>query len=613
MWSDNETSIDLLGFDYLVDSLEIVLTEPRLLPVTVGVLGDWGSGKTSLLRMAAERLGKSGDYVIVFFSPWRYEAYEDVKAALMDAVLTKVEERIPKDDNDKLGVLRKLRRKVTRMMAGPAAAARVMLPAATTAAAAHEGLPPELAAAAGAAAMAAADAVEAQIKGEQTSQPATPSVFESVADFREEFEGLVTSLADKVKGVIIFIDDLDRCLDPTVIDVFEAIRLFLQVASTAFVIAANREIVQAAVERRYPAGKEGDPALGKDYLEKIIQVEVNIPPLAEAEAETYLNLLFADLRLEPAQMVKVREAAADRRQQGQFAVAMNYGIAKGVLGTVSAELQADFTIANRIAPTLSRGLRGNPRQLKRFLNTLLLRLQTAKRRGVELDPAILAKLMILEQVERNFQRLFLWQLTQHGIPNELAVAEDAADKRLDNLGDSVPADLREWYGSPTVRSWLDLQPHLAGLPLGQYFFFSRDRLSPAAPEARLSANLQALLSRLQAPTQAQRRVAIEEAAKLQTEEFAPLYEAMLELASRRPDTPALTTVVDLTEKVPSAWPALAGMLSKIPPKDVPITLPVRLATLGPTQVEVRGLFDQWESSGPTALKKAVAEAKKGLR
>jgi hypothetical protein len=95
VWADNETTVDLLGFDYLVDSLEVVLTQPRLLPVTVGVLGDWGSGKTSLLQMVAERLGASPGYVVVSFSPWRYQAYEDVKAALMDAVLTKVDERVP--------------------------------------------------------------------------------------------------------------------------------------------------------------------------------------------------------------------------------------------------------------------------------------------------------------------------------------------------------------------------------------------------------------------------------------------------------------------------------------------------------------------------------------
>jgi hypothetical protein len=56
MWADNETLIDLLGFDFLVDELLVILRDRRLLPVTVGVAGDWGSGKTSLIGMADEAL-----------------------------------------------------------------------------------------------------------------------------------------------------------------------------------------------------------------------------------------------------------------------------------------------------------------------------------------------------------------------------------------------------------------------------------------------------------------------------------------------------------------------------------------------------------------------------
>jgi hypothetical protein len=56
MWADNETDSALLGFDYLVDGLVVALTEPRLLPVTIGVWGDWGSGKSSLMLIAAAEL-----------------------------------------------------------------------------------------------------------------------------------------------------------------------------------------------------------------------------------------------------------------------------------------------------------------------------------------------------------------------------------------------------------------------------------------------------------------------------------------------------------------------------------------------------------------------------
>jgi hypothetical protein len=78
VWADN----DLLGFDFLVDSLVVALTESRLLPLTVGVLGDWGSGKSSLLRLVREALpttaldehgGAVTHYVCIEFSPWQFE------------------------------------------------------------------------------------------------------------------------------------------------------------------------------------------------------------------------------------------------------------------------------------------------------------------------------------------------------------------------------------------------------------------------------------------------------------------------------------------------------------------------------------------------------------
>lgn len=59
MWADNEADLDLLGYDYLVDGLVVALTEPRLLPLTVGVLGDWGSEKSSLLGLAAKELPRT--------------------------------------------------------------------------------------------------------------------------------------------------------------------------------------------------------------------------------------------------------------------------------------------------------------------------------------------------------------------------------------------------------------------------------------------------------------------------------------------------------------------------------------------------------------------------
>ena len=581
------------------------MTQHGLLPLTVGVLGDWGSGKTSLLQMAKERLDATDGFVTVFFSPWRYEAYEDVKAALMDAILTRLEDEIPDEELEKKKILGRLRGMAARLRAGSATAVNSMLPTLMTLGAAHAGLPPGLVAPVGAAA--AAGAIAAEQSPQTTTDDTGPTVIESVTEFREEFKKLLDSLTD-IKAVVVFIDDLDRCLDDTVIYVFEAIRLFLQVASTAFVLAANRDIVQAAVERRYPAAREGDPALGRDYLEKIIQVEITVPPLSEAEAETYLNLLFAELRLNKADMDKIRQAATRRRVDGQFAVAMNYGIAKDGLGSISPELEADFTIANRVAPTLSRGLRGNPRQLKRFLNTMLLRLATARRRSIELDSAILAKLMVLEQTaQKEFQQLFLWQLTQDGTPEELSTAEAAVASSTTPDGSE---EFKAWFGSPAVQSWLRLEPELSDTALGEYFFFSRDRLSPAAPGARLSAPLQVLLSKLQSSVAAQRRTAITATVALPIEEQAPLYEALLDRAVRRPDSDAMRSLVELTAQVPANWPMLTAALGKIPPLEIPPALPLQLITLGKSQPGVVRLIDQWTASDNASLKKAIGAARR---
>jgi hypothetical protein len=85
---------------------------------------------------------------------------------------------------------------------------------------------------------------------------------------------------------------------------------------------------------------QGDENLGVDYLEKIIQISLNIPPLAEPEAETYINLLFAELYLDDEQFAKLRQEADKRRRREQLTVAMNHGIARDVIGEPPVELAA---------------------------------------------------------------------------------------------------------------------------------------------------------------------------------------------------------------------------------------------------------------------------------
>ena len=102
MWADNETEDDYLGFGDLVDEIVVALTEARLLPLTVGVYGDWGSGKSSVLRMVRKEIDglDKGDREIVsaWFNPWQHESYAEIKAAFIDTVLNGLAGSVPRPD-----------------------------------------------------------------------------------------------------------------------------------------------------------------------------------------------------------------------------------------------------------------------------------------------------------------------------------------------------------------------------------------------------------------------------------------------------------------------------------------------------------------------------------
>lgn len=603
MWPDNETEIDLLGFEYLVDSLEVVLSEPRLLPVTVGVMGDWGSGKSSLMTMTARRLQRRDGYIVVPFSPWRYEGHDDVKTALMANVL----ERLVARAHDDPGRWERVKELLPPLALDLRALARAA-PAIGAVGALAAGAPPETGTLAGTAAaemLAATFDQAAQDDGTDGQAPRPVSA----SGFRGHFKALLDEL-DDVQAVVVVVDDLDRCLPETIVSTLETIKLFLHVPRTAYVLAAHPLIVEAAVAARYAGNRDGDANLGRDYLEKIVQVTITVPPLAEPEVESYINLLFAELSLNRDAFAAVRAEANERRAREQLAVAMDYAAAQSALGgDVPDELQRSFELANRIAPVLARGLRGNPRQIKRFLNALILRLKTAERRGVTLDPAVLAKLMVLELSLPDFERVFRWQLAQDGQPVELAQAETIA--RGGPTPDGTEDSTVTWANTPEIAAWLRLEPPLARVPLGRYFFFARDRLSPAAPAARLPAALQELLGDLQHAVDARRRGAVRRAAELQTELLAPLLAALAERAVREPRGKAMKSLIEAVAARPEFAAQLADALRRVPPAGVPPSLPPALTVaLRPVPAEVDAVLTEWHGGGSRRLRAAVEEARK---
>lgn len=107
MWADNETKDDLLGYQVHADLLRDVVLDPKMLPISIGVFGDWGSGKSSLMLLMQESIEKwrteteeankvggaakkNARVLQIMFNSWQFEDYEDTKLTLIETILSDV-------------------------------------------------------------------------------------------------------------------------------------------------------------------------------------------------------------------------------------------------------------------------------------------------------------------------------------------------------------------------------------------------------------------------------------------------------------------------------------------------------------------------------------------
>lgn len=196
---------------------------------------------------------------------------------------------------------------------------------------------------------------------------------------------------------------------------------------------------------------------------------------------------------------------------------------KTALGGKAARVQNALTLSDQIGPILASGTKGNPRQIKRFLNTLLLRHQTAIARGFgdEVKLPVLAKLMLAERFMSRFFDQIASAAARHsdGLCQDLAALEAAAEdekaparpKRGTSKA-STPEDRRkptevppppnehtiqsEWRTSDAIRAWAMLSPSLASVDLRPYLFVTKDRkdyFGAASVLGRLVAVVEKLL------------------------------------------------------------------------------------------------------------------------
>jgi KAP family P-loop domain len=308
---------------------ELIRASQSAAPFTLAVYADWGMGKSSLLRQVADQFADSAQVETVWFNAWT-ATRADALESLIKSVLDRLDPQ----------VLRRLARRAGSAT-GPWAWIRVLM----------RGL---------------AGAVRLQsLVDEVWNQLSIDARTRNEA--RDLLRGALTRwTAEGGHGaggrmIVVFVDDLDRCEPEVIKTVCDAIKLYLDIPGLVFVLGCDRAVIETAVTDPEPFGRA---AIGRRYLEKIVQAAYPIPVPTNDEARALVKG-YAD-------------------QSG------------------TAEL-FEGAVGEAVAKHAGR----NPRRIKRLINRFVIeyRLDVEWQR---FGPAMLIRVIVLQDFYPEFFSLFAW-------------------------------------------------------------------------------------------------------------------------------------------------------------------------------------------------------------
>lgn len=508
--SDNETKVDMLNNMAIAKTIASIICDYDERPISIGVHGDWGAGKSSILEMVESEFSANDDGIVcIKFNGWRHQGFEDAKTALMSSIVSELEKNQKITDKAK-ETLNKLWKNINWLSVAKAAGGAIFSLA--------TGFTPVglLTASIDGVKSAVADksGVETAI-GNAGQFLKDAKVFENnnsissvFSEFQKNFEELLEK--SEIKKLVVLIDDLDRCLPKVTIETLEAVRLFMFTKSTAFVIAADEAMIEYAVHEHFPNLPSKDETettkteydYSKRYLEKLIQVPFKIPALGRVESEMYITLLMigSQVRDDDDKFKALLVASLEKMKKPWENTGLSIDDLKNALGDQYDTVSAEIDVATQISEILANNTQGNPRNIKRFLNMLLLRKQMATARGFgdAVQLPILAKLMLAEYYfSTEYTSIALSLNDDDGKCSlldsfekkmsdvqEPANSTDEADEELVGAGyTATPAaeetsdhkTLAEWSKKTAFKKWAINPPLLGDVDLRPYFFACKER------------------------------------------------------------------------------------------------------------------------------------------
>jgi predicted KAP-like P-loop ATPase len=255
-------------------------------PFTIGIYGEWGKGKTSFLRMIQYHLDQENSqdkkYLSVWFNAWKYEKDNDPILSLLTVINETLEQN--RSFFQKLGdeadevftkattylkhtILTSLNIKMKLNAKGVDFTNSIDLNKAYLQA-------------------------KAELEKKHPKDSLNELIFDnSYIKVFEYLKELETSLKEADIHLVVFIDDLDRCLPSNAVSLLESIKLILDLKGFTFVMGIANDVIEGHLEHRYKNEfglKEGDH--GRSYLEKIIQLPFYLPKFSQKMDQLVDNL-----------------------------------------------------------------------------------------------------------------------------------------------------------------------------------------------------------------------------------------------------------------------------------------------------------------------------------
>lgn len=381
-----------LGFNNAASALKEIVEGSRP-QFAVGIFGTWGSGKTTLMRAIEKRLDPNKS-IAVQFSAWRYEREPHLIVPLLDTVreaLTAWAEANPQFKDEAIKTASTVGKAMYSLLAG--LSFKLGIPNAVEMSfKANEALG------------------QAQKFNEEERQAKVSRSFYH-ATFRALHEAFQEFLKHgQGRRIVVFVDDLDRCLPQGALEVLETMKLFFDLEGFVFVVGLDQAVVERIIDIKYrtEAGpdsvsdKAGYQIRGADYIKKIFQLPYAVAPVAVTQLDEFLNAVYAEAQLPADQEAELRDI-------------------------VSPHLRFLVT---------ESGV--NPREIKRYINayTLIMKIKPYLNNNIVLALQTIA-----------FRRD--WEIVQRGILSYRDVFTDAVNRQVEG-------------NYPTAVG--DLDPSLSGIP-----------------------------------------------------------------------------------------------------------------------------------------------------